>query len=268
MDLGLAGAAVVVAGGTTGMGRAAADCFAADGARVAVLARSRADLDETAAALTELGSPDAIGVATDLFDGASVDAAIAEIGERWGTPQRGRQRRRPDGRRPQELRDLHRRGLARGLRRADPRARCARSGPRCRTSGKAEWARIVNVSAMSTKRQSPPLIAYTAAKSALTSLTKNLAQTLAPEGILVNTVSPGTFASASFKAALAEMPGVDENDLHDIMRFIGEGFGHHVFLDRAADPAEIGPVIAFAASARNTYMTGANINVDGGSDFT
>ena len=52
------------------------------------------------------------------------------------------------------------------------------------------------------------------------------------------------------------------------MRFIAEGFGHHVFLDRAADPSEIGPVIAFAASARNTYMTGANINVDGGSDFT
>ena len=100
---------------------------------------------------------------------------------------------------------------------------------------RAEWARIVNVSAMSTKRQSPPLIAYTAAKSALTSLTKNLAQTLAPDGILVNTVSPGTFASASLKAALAGMPGVDENDLHDIMRFIGEGFGHHVFLDRAAE---------------------------------
>jgi NAD(P)-dependent dehydrogenase (short-subunit alcohol dehydrogenase family) len=132
---------------------------------------------------------------------------------------------------------------------------------------RAEWARIVNVSAMSTKHQSPPLVAYTAAKSALTSLTKNLSQSLAPDGILVNTVSPGTFASESFKAALAPMPGVDENDLKDIMRFIKEGFGHHVFLDRAADPAEIGPVIAFAASARNTYMTGANINVDGGSDF-
>lgn len=84
MDLGLAGAAVVIAGGTTGMGRAAADCFAADGARVAVLARSRADLDETADALAALGSPDAIGITTDLLDGDSVDAAIAEIGARWG----------------------------------------------------------------------------------------------------------------------------------------------------------------------------------------
>ena len=71
-----------------------------------------------------------------------------------------------------------------------------------------------------------------------------------------------------FAGALAQMPGVDENDLTDVMRFIGEAFGHHVHLNRAADPSEIGPVIAFAASARNTYMTGANINVDGGSDFT
>ena len=49
---------------------------------------------------------------------------------------------------------------------------------------------------------------------------------------------------------------------------ITRDFGHPVHLNRAGDPKEIGPVIAFAASARNTYMTGANINVDGGSDFT
>src|SRR3954464_4896247 len=84
MDLGLEGATVVVSGGTTGMGRAAADCFAADGARVAVLARSRDDLDATAAALADFGSPDAVGVTVDLFDGASVAAAVAEVGDRWG----------------------------------------------------------------------------------------------------------------------------------------------------------------------------------------
>jgi len=38
-------------------------------------------------------------------------------------------------------------------------------------------------------------------------------------------------------------------------------------MPRAGDPSEIGAVIAFAASRRNSYMTGANINVDGGSDF-
>jgi NAD(P)-dependent dehydrogenase (short-subunit alcohol dehydrogenase family) len=130
------------------------------------------------------------------------------------------------------------------------------------------WARIVNVSAMSTKRQSGSLVAYTAAKSALTSLSKNLSMTLAPDGILVNTVSPGTFVSESFKAALRPLPDVDEEDLADVMRYITRDFGHPVHLERAGDPAEIGPVIAFVASARNSYMTGANINVDGGSDFT
>jgi 3-oxoacyl-[acyl-carrier protein] reductase len=266
MDLGLAGAAVVVAGGTTGMGRAAADCFAADGARVAVLARSRADLDETAAALTALGSPDAIGIATDLLDGPSVDAAITEIGERWGHinavvnaagPMTG------DLKSFETYTDEDWHAVFDGV--TLSAVRTVRAAlPYMR---RAEWGRIVNVSAMSTKRQSPPLVVYTASKSALTSLTKNLAQTLAPDGILVNTVSPGTFASESFKAHMRQIPGVDVDDLRDVMRFIKEGFGHGVFLDRAADPSEIGPVIAFAASARNTYMTGANINVDGGSDF-
>jgi 3-oxoacyl-[acyl-carrier protein] reductase len=266
MDLGLTNATVVVAGGTTGMGRAAAQCFAEDGARVAVLARSKEALLETAEALITLGSPDAVGIPTDLFDTASVNAAIEQIGERWGHlnalvnaggPMHG-------GLKSFETyTDEEWHDVFDGLTLATVRTVRA-ALPLLRS---ADWARIVNVSAMSTKHQSPPLVAYTAAKSALTSLTKNLAQSLAPDGILVNTVSPGTFASETFKAALAAMPGVDENDLQDIMRFIAEGFGHHVFLDRAADPSEIGPVIAFAASARNTYMTGANINVDGGSDF-
>ena len=54
----------------------------------------------------------------------------------------------------------------------------------------------------------------------------------------------------------------------DAMRIMVEDFGHPAHLPRAGDPNEIGPVIAFVASRRNSYMTGANINVDGGSDFS
>jgi len=57
---------------------------------------------------------------------------------------------------------------------------------------KASWARVVNVSAHSTKRQSEKLAAYTAAKSAMTSISKNMSLALAKEEILVNTVSPGS----------------------------------------------------------------------------
>ena len=266
MDLGLSGAVVIVAGGTSGIGRAAADCCAADGARVAVLARSRDALDVTAEELAALGSPDTIGVEADLRDAESVDAAFDKIGARWGrvnalvnavgpTGVMGNFENYTDE-------DWHNAvdGVAlsavRTIRAALPYLRAA------------PWARIVNVSAISTKRQSPPLIAYTAAKAALTSLTKNLSKSLAVDGILVNAVSPGAVASDSFKAILARIPDVDENDLHDVMRYIVAQHGHPAFLDRAAAPAEIGPVIAFAASALNTYMTGANINVDGGTDFS
>jgi NAD(P)-dependent dehydrogenase (short-subunit alcohol dehydrogenase family) len=267
MDLGLTNAVVVVAGGTTGMGRAAAECMAADGARVAVLARTPERLDETVEALRVLGSPDAIGLPTDLLDQESVERAIAGVGERFGHCNAlvNAAGPFPGGIKGfEEYTDAEWLGVVNGITLSSVRTIRA-ALPLLR---RAEWARIVNVSAMSTKRQSGALVAYTAAKNALTSLTKNLSMTLAPDGILVNTVSPGTFVSESFKSALATLPDVDEEDLYDVMRYITRDFGHPVHLNRAGDPGEIGPVIAFAASARNTYMTGANINVDGGSDFT
>jgi NAD(P)-dependent dehydrogenase (short-subunit alcohol dehydrogenase family) len=136
---------------------------------------------------------------------------------------------------------------------------------------KAEWARIVNVSAHSTKRQAPGLISYTAAKSALTSISKNLAKTLAPENILVNTVSPGTFLSAAFTENLRpilEPKGIDPEDPHAVNQWIVEEYDSGADLGRSGRVEEIGAVIAFLVSKRNSYMTGANVNVDGGSDFT
>ena len=84
MDLGLRDATAVVTGGSSGMGRAAAECLADDGARVAVFARRQAELDETVAALRQRGSPDPVGLSVDVTDGAAIEAAFAELGARWG----------------------------------------------------------------------------------------------------------------------------------------------------------------------------------------
>ncbi|HEY5841711.1 MAG TPA: SDR family oxidoreductase, partial [Mycobacterium sp.] len=132
---------------------------------------------------------------------------------------------------------------------------------------RAEWARIVNFSASSTHRQSTILPAYTAAKAMVTSVSKNLSLLLAPDEILVNVVSPGSVASESL-VNWAGSVGVDGSDPYRLMDAITEYFGHPAHLPRAGLPEEIGPVVAFLASRRNSYMTGANVNVDGGSDFT
>jgi 3-oxoacyl-[acyl-carrier protein] reductase len=264
MDLGLQNATAVVQGGTQGMGRAAARCFAADGARVGVLARTQADLDATVAELTSLGAAEAIGLRADITQTDQVEAAFQQVRERWGelnilvnaagpgTP--GGFEQLTDDQWLATI-DLGALGMVRCVRAALPLMRAA------------EWARIVNVSAHSTKRQSPGLVAYTAAKSMVTSITKNLAQSLAQDEILVNTVSPGSFATENLQG-WARSVGIDPGDLYAVMRGIDEHFGHPAFLPRAGDPSEIGPVIAFVASRRNSYMTGADINVDGGSDFT
>jgi NAD(P)-dependent dehydrogenase (short-subunit alcohol dehydrogenase family) len=269
VDLGLGDATVVVGGGTKGMGRAAAECFAAEGARVAVLARGAAGLDATVARLRALGSPDPLALSADLTDPASVDDAFAVVRDRWGALNVLVNAAGPvevgirafedlDDSEWMATFDIGTLSAVRSVRAALPLLRAA------------EWARIVNVSAHSTRRQSPTLVAYTAAKAAMTSVSKNLAQSLAPDGILVNTVSPGSFLSAGMRGYLAALPasrGVDPDSLTDAMRVIAEDFGHPAFLPRAGDPSEIGPVIAFLASPVNSYMTGANVNVDGGSDF-
>jgi NAD(P)-dependent dehydrogenase (short-subunit alcohol dehydrogenase family) len=268
MDLGLAGATAVVTGGSSGMGRAAAEFLAADGAKVAVFARRRAELDEAVAALRAAGSPDALGLSLDVTSGADVEAAFAEVGARWGALNALVNTVGPGD--TGTIDSLSDEGWARSLELGLMSAvRCTRAAlPWLR---KAAWGRIVNVSAHSTKRQTPTLIGYTAAKSALTSVSKNLAKTLAKENILVNTVSPGTFLTGGVKSWLQEIAkqrGIDPESLADLNRIIAEDFHEPSDLGRAGLPEEIGCVIAFLASRRNSYMTGANVNVDGGSDFT
>jgi len=146
--------------------------------------------------------------------------------------------------------------------------RCVRAGlPLMRS---AEWARIVNVSAHSTQRQSPLIVAYTAAKAALTSVSKNLSKSLAPEGILVNTVSPGSIVTASFSEGLRETfeaEGLDATDPYDVMKWIDEHFHQPADLGRAGLPEEVASLTAYLVSRTNGYVTGADVNVDGGSDF-
>jgi len=266
MDLGLAGSTAVVTGGSKGMGLAIATTFAEEGAKVAVMARGAEALDEAVATLRDAGAPDAVGISVDMSDASSIPAGFGAVAQRWGVLNSLVHTIGPGDGYFEEMDDtqweetfaLGTMSGVRSIRAALPMLRAA------------EWGRIVTLSAHSIQRQNPRIVAYTASKAALSSVTKNLSKSLAKDGILVNCVCPGTIVTASFTEVLSDIlaaDGLDATDPTDVMTWIDNNFHQPCDLGRAGLPEEIASITVYLASRRNGYVTGATVNVDGGSDF-
>jgi 3-oxoacyl-[acyl-carrier protein] reductase len=266
MDLGYSGATAVVTGGSKGMGLAIAETLGSEGASVAIMARGRSGLDAAVERIREAGAPEVLALSVDMADGESISAGYAAVQQKWGTLNVLVHTIGPSAGAFEELDDddwhaafdLGTMSAVRSVRAALPMLRAA------------EWARIVTLSAHSIQRQSPRLVAYTASKAALSSFTKNLSKSLGPEGILVNCVCPGTIVTASFTDILEDVlaaDGLNSADPHDVMAWVEKTYGHPCDVGRAGLPEEIATATAYLASRRNGYVTGATINVDGGSDF-
>jgi 3-oxoacyl-[acyl-carrier protein] reductase len=266
VDLGLAGSTAVVTGGSKGMGLAIAETLAAEGARVAVMARGKAALDAAEEKLRAAGAPHTMGISMDMADAVSIVDAFAVVADRWGQVNSLVHTIGPGDGYFEVMDDadwdaafaLGTMSGVRSIRAALPMLRAA------------DWARIVTLSAHSIQRQNPRIVAYTASKAALSSVTKNLSKSLATDGILVNCVCPGTIVTASFTENLKDIlaaDGLDASNPHDVMTWIDNNFHQPCDLGRAGLPEEIASITAYLASRRNGYVTGATVNVDGGSDF-
>jgi len=271
MDLGLEGAAVCISGGTKGLGREAAIAFAREGARVVVSGRDRDAIDATVGELREAGSPDAFGVRVDLQDLPTIEELFRKIDERWGelntlinmagpnVPSEGSNFAEvPDGQ-WQFFFDLTIMSAVRCTREALALMR------------KAGWGRVINISSVSAKLGLPFEAPYMTAKAGLDALSRNMARALAAEGILVNTVTPGVFRTEGTRQFM-EMSGVtdryDPDDLAAIWTWMHEvnGGRHAGIIGRVAMPEELNPLLLLLGSRANTYIVGANIPVDGGTD--
>jgi 3-oxoacyl-[acyl-carrier protein] reductase len=266
MDLGLHDRAICIAGGSRGMGRAAADLLAAEGCRVAVLGRDDANVREAEEELLAAGAPDAVGLQCDLLDTGEVEAAFTFLDERWGELNGVINAAGPS--RVGALDDLTENewledfdvgvvSMIRTVRAALPLLR------------KVTFARIVNLAEASIRHQSPGLIAHTAANAAMASASKNLARALAPEGILVNTVCPGTVMSPALEEYLAETDpkGLPDGPLEAGYAAIVRDFGAENDLGRVGVPEEVAAVAVFLCSEAASFVAGATIPVDGGTDF-
>jgi NAD(P)-dependent dehydrogenase (short-subunit alcohol dehydrogenase family) len=243
------------------MGLATALCLAGEGCRVAVVGRDPEHLAEAAAALAQAGCPDVLELRADVTVAAEVNAAFDRVSAAWNQLNVLVNTVGPSGAgKFEELTDADwATTLDRGVLSA---IRCTRAAlPLLRS---ARWARIVNVTAISVQHQIPYLVSYTASKAALLSVTKNLARFLAPDGILVNAVAPGAILTDWARPALAAAGAAADDPIAAAAALGGLGTSD---LARLGLPEEVAAVITFCASRRNTFMTGAHVNADGGSDF-
>ena len=111
---------------------------------------------------------------------------------------------------------------------------------------------VVNIASISGSRSQPNRTVYNTTKAALLMLTRTAATVLAPRGIRVNAVSPGWTWSRNLEARFGSRERADE---------LGAEF--HA-LGRMADPEEIADAVVFLASDRASFITGAELAVDGG----
>lgn len=113
-----------------------------------------------------------------------------------------------------------------------------------------QYGRIVNIASIWSVVTKPGRSMYASAKTGLVGMTRALATDLAPDGILVNCVSPGFTLTDLTRESLSQEE-IDE-------------IGKQIPCERMAEPSEIAKVVAFLSSHDNTYITGQNIVVDGG----
>ncbi|MFC5522147.1 SDR family oxidoreductase [Polaromonas jejuensis] len=249
---GLTAAVAIVTGAADGIGWACAQRLAADGYRVALL-DLRAEAAQARAA--ELGAGH-LGLACNVTEPAGVEAALAAVVAQWGridvlvnNAGIGDQ----TGATVQQNVEAFDRVLAVHLRgtflmsQAVARVMLQTDA----VAGRGRGA-IVNLGSIASVTGLPSRNAYSAAKAGVLGMTRAMASEWARAGIRVNAVAPG-YVRTALVAELERKGAVD-----------GKGIAHRTPMGRMAEPAEIAEAIAFLASARASYITGAVLPVDGG----
>jgi NAD(P)-dependent dehydrogenase (short-subunit alcohol dehydrogenase family) len=131
----------------------------------------------------------------------------------------------------------------------------------------AKWGRIVNISSLAALMPPFKRPDYSAAKAAMIAMTASLAKAVAMDGITVNTVSPGTIHSVSldeaFRKVAANQGLAVDAPWTEIERTVLPMFAQ-VPMGRVGTLEEIADAISFLVSARASYITGANLRLDGG----
>ncbi|HEY6538081.1 MAG TPA: SDR family oxidoreductase [Candidatus Dormibacteraeota bacterium] len=255
MDLQLRGRRAIVTGGSKGLGAAIARELVQEGAAVAICARNAEELEATAAELRKLGGPVTALVAdvtkADQVAGF-IDQAVAELGglevlvNNAGRAHPGNFASLGD---EDFQADLEVKLFA--------QIRCCRAAlPHLRRAG---GGAIINVNAVYGRQPDPTFFATSVDRAACLAFNKALAIEVAKEKILVNSVNIGFVRTPQWDAIhQRRAPQLSAAE------FFAQTAETEVPLGRFGEADEVSGLVAFLASARASYITGASIDISGG----
>lgn len=239
---------VVVTGAAQGLGRACAECMAAEGAKI-VVSDMNAEGGETVAAAIRDAGGEARFIACDVGDKAQVEALVAGAVETFGRLDSA----------------VANAGIVNfadflDLAEADFDAVLRVNLKGVFLTGQAAARQmvkqggggtIINMSSINAVVAIPNIVPYVTAKGGVNQLTKAMALSLADKGIRVNGIGPGSIMTEMLKSVAN-----DKAAMHKVLARTPMG--------RAGEPSEIGKVAVFLASEDSSYMTGEIVYVDGG----
>jgi NAD(P)-dependent dehydrogenase (short-subunit alcohol dehydrogenase family) len=254
MGLNLKDRKVIITGAGDGIGRALALAFAKEGAQVASCARSQDRLDSLS---NEMDGTGHVCVSADLANADGVNAfyenAIKELGQV----------------------DVLINNVGAILKLADFHAltdqdwedsfqinlmSAVRLSRHCIPSLKqSDCARIINISSIAAASPQDVFPHYSAMKAGLSNLTVSLAQTLAPDKVLVNSISPGPVWSKSWENEVQHSDSPEQ-----AKKEIMEQTGATLPLNRMGMPEDLTGLALFLASDQSSWITATNFSVDGG----
>jgi 3-oxoacyl-[acyl-carrier protein] reductase len=255
MELGLEGRVALVMAASRGIGRGIATVLAREGARVAIASRTRETIERAAAEIVAAAGAEGdrpaevVPFVADTEDlerlaalPGEVEAALGPVDVlvlNSGGPPFG-------GALDQDLDEWQR--AYRSLVLA-PRVLAGAVVPGMRERG---WGRIVNVGSSSTREPIPALNLSNANRMAAVGFLKTLATDVAADGITVNTVATGLFATDRLADSSGSLAGAEASAREDVPA------------GRLGQPEEYGDLVAFLCSDRAAYLTGTVIPLDGG----
>ncbi len=261
MDMGFNNKVAVITGGDSGIGKATARLLAKEGAKIAIIDKTSAQLEQTAKELEKFA--EVLPVQADLTKLKEVEAAKKQILERFKTVHILVNAAGITGATKEFLElsdedwyetiDIDLMGAVRI---------CRALIPAMRQTG---WGRIVLIASEDALQPYPDEIPYCASKAGVLNLAKNLSKAYAQDGILVNAVSPAYIATPMTDAMMekrSQKLGVSFEQAID--SFLEEK-RPHIELNRRGRAEEVAAVIAFLCSEQSSFVVGANYRVDGGS---